>query len=468
MAQLMRCVYCGVLQDEPQGAKTCVRCGGELAYQAAPGPDERGSYLQAQMELDQVMAPAGRNVERHVLVTLRTPAQVPVDQVARTVTGRAPINFTAVLDVSGSMSGEKLTQAKEAVRLALSRLHDGDVISLITFSAEVRCVLQPTVVDDHARQALGSALQGITASGMTALCGGLEMGIATAVAARRDTNLVLVLSDGQANVGETDIEKVGFRGLQARQQGLIVSTLGVGGDYNEALMAEIATQGGGRFYHVQRADQIQAYLTGELGEVAMLAARDTRIVLTIPAGAIVIPLSAAYPTTQDGTQAVIAIGDIPTDTELEAPIRVTLSAQAPGSKLSFEGAVTYRSPAGSALKTALNRVTVRFTEQPAFHQRDGVVAPVVERVLDHMKAANVLGVARVLAQDAPAAARQAEVSVTGLRDYAALLGDERAAAEAAEAARSLRVFQAAPAMAKPMVADAFARQRSARKFEEKK
>jgi len=74
----------------------------------------------------------------------------------------------------------------------------------------------------------------------------------------------------------------------------------------------------------------------------------------------------------------------------------------------------------------------------------------------------------VLAQDAPAAARQAEVSVTGLRDYAALLGDERAAAEAAEAARSLRVFQAAPAMAKPMVADAFARQRSARKFEDKK
>jgi Ca-activated chloride channel family protein len=420
------------------------------------------------MELDQVMAPAGRHVERHVLVTLRTPPQVPADQTAHTVTGRAPIHFTAVLDVSGSMSGEKLTQAKEAVRQALSRLHDGDVISLITFSAEARCVLEPTVVDDRARQALTNALQRITASGMTALCGGLEMGIATAIAARRDTNLVLVLSDGQANVGETDIEKVGFRGLQARQQGLIVSTLGVGSDYNEALMAEIATQGGGRFYHVQRADQIQAYLTGELGEVAMLAARHTCIVLTIPAGSVVIPLSAAYPTTQDGTQAVIAIGDIPTDTELEAPIRVTLSAQAPGSRLSFEGAVTYRSPAGSALKTALNRVTVRFTEQPTFHQRDGVVAPVVERVLDHMKAASVLGLARTLAQDAPAAARQAEVGVTGLRDYAALLGDERAATEAAEAARSLGAFQAAPAMAKPMVADAFARQRSARKFEEKK
>ncbi|WP_423224103.1 hypothetical protein [Candidatus Amarolinea aalborgensis] len=164
----------------------------------------------------------------------------------------------------------------------------------------------------------------------------------------------------------------------------------------------------------------------------------------------------------------MAFGDIPTDTELEAPIRVTLPAHTPGSKLSFEGAVTCRSPAGHALKTALNRVTVRFMEQPAFHLRDGVVAPVVERVLDHMKAASVLGVARVLAQNAPAAARQAETGVTGLRDYAALLGDERAAEEAAEAALSLGAVQAAPAMAKPMVADAFARQRSARKFEDKK
>jgi hypothetical protein len=114
----------------------------------------------------------------------------------------------------------------------------------------------------------------------------------------------------------------------------------------------------------------------------------------------------------------MAFGDIPTDTELEAPIRVTLPAHTPGSKLSFEGAVTCRSPAGHALKTALNRVTVRFMEQPAFHLRDGVVAPVVERVLDHMKAASVLGVARVLAQDAPAAARQAARMSAGISNGA--------------------------------------------------
>jgi hypothetical protein len=54
---------------------------------------------------------------------------------------------------------------------------------------------------------------------------------------------------------------------------VIVSTLGIGQDYNEALMAEIATQGGGRFYHIETAGQIVAFLAGELGEVACWHAR---------------------------------------------------------------------------------------------------------------------------------------------------------------------------------------------------
>ena len=53
----------------------------------------------------------------------------------------------------------------------------------------------------------------------------------------------MLLSDGQANVGETDIERVGCAVREARTKGLVVSTLGVGADYNEALMSEIAGAG---------------------------------------------------------------------------------------------------------------------------------------------------------------------------------------------------------------------------------
>ncbi|MBM4432277.1 MAG: VWA domain-containing protein, partial [Chloroflexi bacterium] len=283
-----------------------------------------------------------------------------------------------------------------------------------------------------------------------------------------DTTLVLLLSDGQANVGETDIEKVGYRAHDGRQKGILVSTLGVGTDYNEALMVEIATQGGGRFYHMQHADQIGAYLTGELGEVAALAAREVRIHLSIPSGATLMPLSPAYSAQQDGPQATVTVGDIPSATELEVPIRVILPARSLGTKLSLEGSVTYRSPAGNGLQTALNRVTVRFVEAPAFQLRDGVVTPVVEKVLEHLKAASVLGVSRAMAKGPAEARQQADAGRATLRAYASLLGDERAEAEAAESQHHFAAMAAAPDMAKASVTAAFARQRSTKKFDIKK
>ena len=467
MPQLMRCLYCGLLQDEPAGVKACARCGGELAYEGPPPPDERASYVSVQMELDQVSAPAGRMCDRYLLVTLRTPAQVPAQQSAQTDSGRQPLSFCAILDVSGSMQGEKIEQAKNAVRQALRLLHEGDVFSLVTFSNEVSTAFEPRGVDKHTRQVVESSLQEISAGGMTALEGGLALGLEKLASNKRDTSLALLLSDGQANVGETDLEKVGQRGFAARQQGMIVSTLGVGQDYNEALMAEIATQGGGRFYHIQAAGQIVAYLAGELGEVAWLGAREAALHLDLPPGATLVPLSSAYPARQEGERATVTIGDVPSDTELEITLRLTLPARQAGTRLSVEGVLEYRSPAGNLLSSRLNRVTVRFVEQAAFSLQEGVVRPVAERVLEQLKAANVLGVSRAYASSAEDGLKQAEVQLTALRDYAAKLGEERAEYEVAAARDTLGAIAASPMAAKASVAAAFSKQRGAKDFKKK-
>jgi Ca-activated chloride channel family protein len=464
MAQLVRCQYCGVLQDEPAGAKTCIRCGGELAYEAQPaGPNE--SYVQAQMELDQVSAPAGRNFDRYLLITLRTPAEVPASEAAPNRVGRPPLFFSAVLDISGSMRGEKLPQAKEAVRQALRLLHEGDGFSLVTFNDKVNTVIGPFAVDDQTARRVEAALQKIQAGGYTALCGGLEAGIGQAGKAGHETRLVLLLSDGQANVGETDLELIGGRSSAARSRGMLVSTLGVGTDYNEAPMAEIATQGGGRFYHVAGAEQIAPYMAGELGEVAALAARDTVIELAIPSGATVVPLSAAYATQQGRGRAGVSLGDLPSDMELEVPLRLTLPAQLPGAKVSIEGVITYRSPAGRRLSTPLNRVTLRIVAAEIFGKRDGVVAPVVERVLDQMKAGNVLGFSRTAARGGPR--WQADAEVVAVREYASLLGDEQAAAESAELQKDFATLRSAPSSVTGLVDRAFAVQRSTKKFDKR-
>ncbi|HNZ63738.1 MAG TPA: hypothetical protein PKH23_05370, partial [Bacillota bacterium] len=62
-------------------------------------------------------------------------------------------------------------------------------------------------------------------------------------------------------------------------------------DYNEALMAEIANQGGGRFYHVTQPHQLALFIAGELGEAASIVAREVELVLNLPPGATVSPLS---------------------------------------------------------------------------------------------------------------------------------------------------------------------------------
>jgi len=416
------------------------------------------------MELDQVAAPANLNLERYLLITIRTPEEIPIEEMRPAEAGRMPINFTAVLDVSGSMQGEKISYAREAVRQAIKYLEEGDIFSLVTFANEAASPYEPAPIDKGSARAIQSTLDEIQAGGMTALDGGLEQGIAKAFIHKQDTNLVLLLSDGQANVGVTDLEVIGQRSFQARQAGATVSTLGVGLDYNEALLAEIATQGGGRFYHLAAPHEIPAYLAGELGEVVALAARDARIVLNMPEGATLVPLTAAYPVQQSDGRAVVSVGDIPCDTELEIILRLALLGQSEGVKLSVDGELAFQSPAGNAHNIDLNRVTVRFLSRPVFSPRQGVVEPVVERVLEQMRAANVLNIARTMAHQPDLADKQADEMIQSYKSYASLLGDERAEVEVQKAAERFWNLRADQATSKQTLADAYMAVRSSKKF----
>lgn len=461
MSTLMRCQFCGLLQDEPKGVKTCGRCGGELAFENAVVAGG-STYLQVQMELDQVSAPAGRNVDRYVVVTIRAPSAVPESERAQTHSGRPALAFSGVLDTSGSMGGDKIVQAKEAVSQAVRHLQENDSFSLVTFASGVNCAIEPVQVGAQIKKVVESLLAEIQAGGQTALCGGLILGIEKAAKAKQENRLVLLLSDGQANVGETDVEAVGRYAASARQQGVVVSTIGIGNDYNEVLMTDIASEGGGRFYHIVDSAKIPAYLTGELGEVANLAAKEAELHLVLPPGSALVPLSAAYPAHMEGNQAVVSIGVIPLDMEQEITLRLTLPAQPVGCKLSLEGRLDFISPAGNHLKAALNRVTVRFVEQGLFKPVDGLVFAVAERVLGQMKAESVLSISRAMSRSQMDGEEQARRRIHSLHEYATLLGEDRAAMEAEELSSNLEAMQSTPSTAK-MVSDAAYRRLRARK-----
>lgn len=463
MPRLMRCKYCGTLQDEPKGAKICVQCGGELVFEGELAP-KTNTYIKAQLELDQVAAPAGQIVDRHLIITIETPDAVPNDEQAPTETGREPLNLVTVLDISGSMGGTKIQSAVEAVRQAVQRLHDGDLFSLVTFSTDVRCPLASRRIDAGFRRVIQSSLQEIRAGGQTALCGGLEMGIAQALIQPQKTNLVLVLSDGQANVGETDVEAIGRRAIEARAKGITVSTLGVGQDYNEALMAEIAIDGGGRFYHIADAAQISAYLSGELGEMASLAARHAAVALNLPAGTGIHPFSSAYPVQAH----TLALGDIPLSTTLEVVVRLLLPPQPPGSRLAIDGELRYASPADHALVTPLNKVTVRYEKAAQFEFGAGAVKPIVRRVLSQMQATGVLSTARAAARSVDDARQQSGLQLATMSKYASLLGEDLEAEQMLAESRDVlgaMMMPSSSARAKAATHMAIKRQRGTKDFD---
>lgn len=462
MKRLMRCLFCGLLQDEPEGVKQCQRCGGELAFESNSQPEEKGSYLQAQMELDQVNAPPGQMVDRHLLITIRTPEKVPEVHLAKTASGRQALSFNVVLDVSGSMRGTKIENTKQSLRMAAKLLRDGDRIAMSVFSDVPHLILPPSRYDEDTKKKFESVVDEIQTGGMTALFAGLDLGLKQAQEMRSDNNLTLLLSDGQANVGETDLEIVGNFAKDGADRGLIVSTLGVGLDYNEALMTEIATQGKGRFYHVQSPGEIAQTMTAELGEAADLAARDVKVHIKIPKGGALIPLSPSYQCEIIDGEGVVSIGDIPIDLEVEIPLRLTLFSGKEGDRLSVDGEISYKTPSDSLLKTTLNRVTVRFVDEKQYHKTLGVVKPVAERVARQMHAKQVLNFSRAFDMRDEKQIREIEQERNRLREYVKMLDKDVQKELSEEMDRDLNSIRSGSPMSKDAVYSAYQTQRSMR------
>ncbi|TVQ24662.1 MAG: VWA domain-containing protein [Spirochaetaceae bacterium] len=191
---------------------------------------------------------------------------------------RVPLNIALVLDRSASMHGEKLRCVKEAARELIGSLADEDTVSLTAYHDEVEALVAPQKVGEG-RQMLGSAIAGIEAGGTTALCAGFTQGgdlAATAIAEDR-LSRILLLTDGLANVGITDPDRIAVVVDQFMGQGIGTSTIGVGEAYNEALLARMAERGGGSTYFLRSPAEAAEVFAEELRDLSSIDVRDIRV-----------------------------------------------------------------------------------------------------------------------------------------------------------------------------------------------
>ena len=190
---------------------------------------------------------------------------------------RPSVNLAIVLDRSGSMHGAAIERAREAACEAVRRLDERDVISVVAYDDVTETVVPAQRVAD--REGIIAKIRRIDARGMTALFAGVAAG-ASELAKFRGTceiSRVLLLSDGQANVGPSSAEELGRYGAMLMKDGVAVSTVGLGNCYNEDLMTRLSQKSDGNSYYVANSEDLTKVFASELGDVLSVAAAKVQL-----------------------------------------------------------------------------------------------------------------------------------------------------------------------------------------------
>jgi Ca-activated chloride channel homolog len=179
---------------------------------------------------------------------------------------RAPLSVHIVLDISGSMSGQAIEDAKHAAEATVAKLDPTDDFSMVTFSSDAQVLVSDGPIGPRRDRVL-ARIREVHADGGTNISSGLDLGYAEARAPGAGDDavrIVMLLSDGHANAGDTDPQHLADRAAHAFQDGIQTSTFGLGPDFDASLMSGIADRGVGGYYYLADSSQIEPALAREI------------------------------------------------------------------------------------------------------------------------------------------------------------------------------------------------------------
>lgn len=212
------------------------------------------------------------NGETHLYIQLRlTGKEIEVEEL------RTNINLGVVLDRSGSMHGSKLKKAKEAVEFVVNNLSKEDVLALTIYDHKVDTIIPSAKLTN--RTAIINQLRSIRSRGRTNLHGGIVEGAQQVESAKHleYRNVMLLLSDGLANEGITDRGRIRESVTDIYGGGIGISTFGVGDDFDEDLLVNIADAAGGSFYFIETPDNIPKFIEQEFQGLLATAAYNIEV-----------------------------------------------------------------------------------------------------------------------------------------------------------------------------------------------
>lgn len=221
------------------------------------------------------------------------------------------VDMVIVLDRSGSMRGKKITDARQAALNLLSRLGKQDRFALITYADNVYQSSALLNVSEANRNYLESIISGVRAGGGTNLGAGLKQGLNTLVTTPGvgNTGKLILISDGLANKGITNPQKLGNLAGVAAEKEFTVSTVGVGTEFNEYLMTVIADRGTGNYYYLENAGAFAEVFQKEFNHSKATVASRVAVQVGLKDGVSLVN-AAGYPISIQNGAAVFYPGDL--------------------------------------------------------------------------------------------------------------------------------------------------------------
>lgn len=196
----------------------------------------------------------------------------------------ANANYVFLIDVSGSMAGDnRLGLAKNGLNMLLEGLGDKDVVSIVTYANGVKAVLDGGECTEDGKKQITEAISNLYASGGTNGGDGLQRAykIAQKHFITGGNNRVIIISDGDFNVGISSTKRLKEFIQDKAQSGVYLSVIGVGmGNMRDDMLETLATSGNGNYAYLDNLNEARKVFIDELKGTLYTVAKDAKAGVT--------------------------------------------------------------------------------------------------------------------------------------------------------------------------------------------
>ena len=284
--------------------------------------------------------------------------------------GTMPSNMALVLDRSGSMDGEKMDRLRDAVGYVVDRLSDTDLVSVTIFDDQVETLVPSQPAKN--RDEIKAKLAGVIARGGTQISDGLSAGLTEAKkgSAPDRVSRVLLLTDGRTWDDEDACLKLAD---EAGKQGVAITGIGIGDDWNEKLLLQIAERSHGNSHWIQDPIAILDAFREEVEGMQAIAVTNVTITGRMSEGVRPVRVYTTAPMIADISNRTVSgntvranLGALDAKTGQKVLIEARVAAQKPGSFRLGQVEIGYDVPsAGLAGRSARADLNVAFVANAA-------------------------------------------------------------------------------------------------------